>query len=74
MVAEMFSKMTENTVCFFDEVFSSTDNTGAMELSDNVLRALATRGIRTIARKYGLTYEALTGIPVESIETKYGNA
>ncbi len=48
VVAEMFGKMTDNTVCFFDEAFSSTDNAGAMELSDNVLRALSKRGIRCI--------------------------
>ncbi len=48
VIAEMFGKLTEASVCFFDEAFSSTDNAGAMQLSDNVLRALSTRGIRCI--------------------------
>ncbi len=48
VIADIFRHLTAHSLCLFDEAFSSTDTAEAVELSENVLRALSYKGTRSI--------------------------
>lgn len=62
VIAEIFRHLTAYSLALFDEAFSSTSASEAVELSENVLRALSYKGTRSI---YSTHFHQLTGCAEE---------
>ena len=68
-ISEIFREADSCSLCVFDEAFSSTDTRGATDLSENVLRALMYKKIRSIYSTHVHEIEALA----DGINDEFGS-
>jgi len=66
-ISEMFKNMPSNSLCIFDETYSSTDLNGALELSTHLIRALLAKGVKGI---FGTHFHELVNMAEQLNEPK----